>query len=241
MASIVTEFRFLRLGHVTGRPSNLKALEMTNFDRREWILAACVSALAGYVDALAFLKLGFFVSHMSGDSTRLGVGVAEWSSNAAVAGSLIGMFVVGVASGSLVGGAVRVYRRSAVLVLVSLLLASAAALNLAAAVRPAIAAMALAMGAVNGVFEQNGNVRIGLTYMTGTLVKLGQRVAAAMAGGEPFAWTSYLLQWGALVVGAVTGAKLYSIFGLSALWTAAFAAAVLAAITAHGNTSGPQP
>ena len=41
----------------------------------------------------------------------------------------------------------------------------------------AIAAMALAMGAENAVFEREGEVHIGLTYMTGTLVKFGQRLA----------------------------------------------------------------
>ena len=46
---------------------------MIHFDRRIRLPAAYLSALAGYVDALAFLKLGgFFVSFISGNSTRLG-------------------------------------------------------------------------------------------------------------------------------------------------------------------------
>ena len=53
---------------------------MTRYDSRRWFLAACLAALAGYVDAIGFLKLGgLFVSFMSGNSTRLAVGLAELS------------------------------------------------------------------------------------------------------------------------------------------------------------------
>jgi len=207
---------------------------MTRFDRRIRLLAACLSALAGYVDALAFIKLGgFFVSFMSGNSTRLGVGLARGSSHAAIAGALIGTFVMGVVVGSLVGAAAGVRRRQAVLALVSLLLAAAAALSMAGVVWAAIAAMALAMGAENAVFEENGDVRIGLTYMTGTLVKVGQRVAAAAAGGDRLSWAPYLLLWAGLVLGAVAGAATYPMLGLRSLWIAAAAAAVLAIAAAH--------
>ena len=39
--------------------------------------AICLAALAGFVDALAYISLGgFFASFMSGNTTRLGVGLA---------------------------------------------------------------------------------------------------------------------------------------------------------------------
>ena len=41
-------------------------------------LACALSALAGYVDGIGFLHLGgLFVSFMSGNSTRMGVSLAE--------------------------------------------------------------------------------------------------------------------------------------------------------------------
>ena len=46
--------------------------------RRNIALACALSALAGYVDGIGFLHLGgLFVSFMSGNSTRMGVSLAE--------------------------------------------------------------------------------------------------------------------------------------------------------------------
>src|SRR5258708_19751678 len=72
--------------------------------RRNVLLACALSALAGYVDGIGFLHLGgLFVSFMSGNSTRMGVSLAEgqWLS-AAEAFGLIALFVVGAAAGSLI-------------------------------------------------------------------------------------------------------------------------------------------
>src|SRR6202048_352862 len=63
--------------------------------RRNIALACALSALAGYVDAIGFLHLGgLFVSFMSGNSTRLGVSLAEgqWLSAAEAFG--LGALVV---------------------------------------------------------------------------------------------------------------------------------------------------
>jgi len=121
--------------------------------------------------------------------------------------------------------------------LVAALLASAALLGKAHE-RAAIAAMAFAMGAENAVFERDGEAQIGLTYMTGTLVKLGQRLAAALRGGDRLGWLSYLMLWLGLVAGAVAGASAYVIVGLEALWLVAAAAAVSAIFAAFGAESG---
>jgi uncharacterized membrane protein YoaK (UPF0700 family) len=202
---------------------------MTRYDNRVIALAICLSGLAGYVDALGFLKLnGFFVSFMSGNSTRLAVGLARGAPDAAMAAGLIAVFVAGVIFGSLTGHFAGVHRRAAVLGMVAVLLALAASLNALGAPRGAVVAMGLAMGAENAVFEEDGEVRIGLTYMTGTLVKVGQRLAAALRGGSPFAWTPYLGLWAGLVTGGITGALSYAYVGLSGLWLAAAVAAALA-------------
>jgi hypothetical protein len=93
------------------------------------ILACALSALAGYVDAIGFLHLGgLYVAFMSGNSTRLGVSLAEgaWSGAAASLG-LIALFVVGAAAGSLIVLGRGVNRQPLVLLAEALLLAAAAA------------------------------------------------------------------------------------------------------------------
>ncbi|MDB5591561.1 MAG: hypothetical protein JWR86_2086 [Enterovirga sp.] len=185
--------------------------------------------LAGYVDAVGFIELGgLFVSFMSGNSTRLATGIVDGSGAALTAATLVLLFVLGVVAGTLLGRTVPRWRRPAILILVAALLAGAAALDRHGLFAAAIAAAVLAMGAENTVFERDGEVQVGLTYMTGTLVKLGQRIAATLLGGERWGWMPYLLLWLGLVVGAVLGAAVHPWLGLGSLWIAAAAALVLA-------------
>ena len=114
--------------------------------------------------------------------------------------------------------------------LVAVLLFVAALADATGATPVAVIAMILAMGAENAVFEHEGELHIGLTYMTGTLVKFGQRVAAAIMGGPRFAWASYGLLWAGLVAGAVAGAASFSWIGLASLWPAAAFAGLFAII-----------
>ena len=214
---------------------------MKDYRRREIALAAGLSAIAGYVDAIGFLKLGgFFVSFMSGNSTRLGVGLAtgHWTT-VRIALALIGLFVGGVVLGALVAGRVGEGRRSVVLALEAGLLAASAGL-FAAGFHPAgVAAMVLAMGAENAVFQRNGDVGVGLTYMTGALVKAGQRIAVALTGGDRWAWAPYALLWASLSLGGALGAAAYLRFGVSALWAVAGLLAVLAAVSLRGERPAP--
>ena len=204
---------------------------MIRYAKRVQALAIGLSALAGYVDAIGFIQLGgFFVSFMSGNSTRFGVGLIERSQDAALAGGLIIMFIAGVIAGSLVGRFAKEQRRPAVLMLVAILLFNAASSAATGATEVAVTAMVLAMGAENAVFEHDGELHIGLTYMTVTLVKFGQRVAAALMGGPRFSWASYGLLWAGLVAGAVAGAVSFSWIGLSSLWFAAVFAGIFAII-----------
>ncbi len=204
---------------------------MKDYGRRDVALAAVLSGVAGYVDAIGFLKLGgFFVSFMSGNSTRLGVGLATGHVGAALTAlTLIGLFVAGVVLGALVARRAGEDRRARVMALEAVLLASAAALIMAGLDGPGVAAMVLAMGAENAVFQRNGDVGVGLTYMTGALVKAGQRIAAALTGGDRWAWRPFLLLWAGLTLGGALGAAAYLKFGVLALWGAALVVAALAA------------
>lgn len=201
---------------------------MLRHRKRDIAVAVGAAVLAGYVDAIGFLSLGgFFVSFMSGNSTRLAVGLAGLPPEALIAARLIASFVVGVMLGTLVGAWLRPMRRAAVLVLVAGLLASAALLD-AVDIHVAMMFAAAAMGAENTTFERDGEVSIGLTYMTGTLVKLGQRLAGVFLGGPKLAWAPYLLLWLGLVSGAVAGAMVLPVAGLAGLWAGVAGALALA-------------
>jgi len=199
-----------------------------HYERNEVALAILLSGVAGYVDAIGFLKLGgFFVSFMSGNSTRLGVGLAtaNWTAVLTVL-TLVASFVAGVVLGALTARALGETRRSPVLLLEAALLALGATLLALDHDTAGVTAVAMAMGAENAVFQRNGDVAVGLTYMTGALVKAGQRIAGALTGGEPSDWLRYVLLWAGLASGGALGALTYLFIGAAALWGAV--AAVLA-------------
>jgi uncharacterized membrane protein YoaK (UPF0700 family) len=202
--------------------------------RRNLALACALSAMAGYVDGIGFLHLGgLFVSFMSGNSTRLGVSLAQanWSSAAEAIG-LILLFVMGAACGSLIVLGRGANRQPWVLLVEAMLLAMAALCYAFGLSNAAVAAMVLAMGLENAVFQIDGGAGLGLTYITGALVKVGQFAAAAMTGGARWGWLPNLLLWAALVAGAVCGALAYHWINLAAVWFAAALALILSGIVA---------
>jgi uncharacterized membrane protein YoaK (UPF0700 family) len=198
---------------------------------REGLLAGILTATAGFVDGMAFIHLGgYFVSFMSGNSTRAGADLAEgdplgW----AKAMGLVASFVAGVVVSSL-----AVHLRSwrverperagpqstAVWVSMAFLLL-AGLMSLVPVLRVAVPpAVAAGMGAVNGTFTRGGEVTVGLTYMTGTLVKTGQHLALALTGGNRVVWLRFLALWAAIALGSAAGALAYLSWGLGALWVA---------------------
>ncbi|MDB5603711.1 MAG: hypothetical protein JWP25_611 [Bradyrhizobium sp.] len=200
--------------------------------RRNVALACTLSAVAGYVDSIGFLHLGgLFVSFMSGNSTRLGVSVAQghWQ-NAAEALGLIALFVVGAAAGSLIVLGRGIYCQCWLLLAEALLLAAAAFCYTFGLSNMAIATIVLAMGLENAMFQIDGGAGLGLTYVTGALVKVGQLVAAALTGGARWGWLPNLLLWAALVTGSVCGALVYHWINLAAIWFAAGTALALSGI-----------
>lgn len=198
---------------------------MISLSHRARTLALCLAALAGYVDAIGFIQVGgFFVSFMSGNSTRLAVGLMHHAADWMKAGGLIAAFFLGVIAGSLTGRLAR-RRHRAVLGLVAVVLAlGAAGAELGWAMLSALL-LAFAMGAENATFERDGEVRVALTYMTGTFVKAGQRIAGALLGEDTKAWIPHMALWLALVSGAVLGAAMQTYFGVLALWCAVVVAA----------------
>jgi len=203
---------------------------MDRFDRPRQALAITIAFLAGFVDALGFVSADrYFVSFMSGNTTRLAVDLATEPRRALVPALLIAGFVAGVAGGRIATAKAGPWRKPVLLALVALLLMLAAALHSAQARGGALGAMVLAMGAVNNAFQRNGNTAVGLTYMTGALVRLGQGIGGALMGERQTGAGAYLLLWCGLFSGAILGALSFMRLGGSALWLSSLLAIVIAA------------
>lgn len=179
---------------------------MHRYDPARQRLALGLAALAGLVDATGFVVAGgYFTSFMSGNTTRLGVELAQTPALALAPLGLIAAFLAGVIGGALIGRRAEGRRKRVLLGIVALLLACGAGLLAAGLSIPFLAASALAMGLANNVFAKAGEVTVGVTYMTGALVRYGQGIAARLAG-EPLESTrGYGLLWSALALGAVAG------------------------------------
>ena len=200
-------------------------------ERPDLALDVMLLALAGFVDAVALVRLGVFVSFASGDSTRFAVLPSQGRlAEGAAAGGLVILFVMGAFAGRLVALSAGAWKQPALLSVVATLLALAAVvtgLGHGSAAALGAAAMALSMGVQNSVLHKAGGARAAATYVTGTLVSLGHALADALLG-TPSLWSTYLLMWLGLLAGAALGALSANHYGAGALILPAAAAALLA-------------
>ncbi|MFJ3959204.1 YoaK family protein [Arthrobacter sp. NPDC090010] len=208
------------------------------------LYAGGLSAVAGFIDAVAYIHLGgYFVSFMSGNTTRASSDLMHGSlTGAGLALGLIGFFSLGVVLSTLVFRRAGERRLPGVLATTTALIAVAAllpSLSAEAAVPPLLA---MAMGVVNTSYTRNGEVSIALTYMTGTLVKTGQHFAAALTRAEPHGvWLRYFTLWAMIALGAVAGAVNYRFTGLASLWVAAALLLAWTALAVRRLQTPPSP
>jgi uncharacterized membrane protein YoaK (UPF0700 family) len=161
--------------------------------------------LAGATDVYGLSKLrDLFVSFMSGNTTSLGVAIGSGNTQrAATAAIIIGLFVVGAALGTVLAEFSGRWHSVVVTAAVTVLLT-------VAAVFPAVSIywVVLAMGALNAAFSRIDGANVGLTYVTGALVKVGQGLGRLVCGrgGGDWSWTVQGVMWLSLLAGAVSGA-----------------------------------
>jgi len=158
---------------------------------------------------------------MSGNTTRLGVDLARDPATAIVPLLLIAGFVAGVALGAVAAGLSGPLRKRAVLGLVAGLLLAAAAGQGHLPHALGLALLVMAMGALNNTFLRDGEVSVGLTYMTGALVKLGRAIGGRLLGQPAGGGWIQAALWLGLATGAVLGALAFGHLGEAALWLAA--------------------
>lgn len=203
---------------------------------RSWHLTfgLALTALAGYIDALGFIRLGgFYTSFMSGNTTQFSVALGRGDPHAILPGLLIASFALGaILGGGLSALTPERFRSVALLGFETLLILAALSMGLSAPDH-AVASlfMALAMGLQNAVLAQVHGFRAGTTFVTGALFSFGQKLGLSLAGRGPrYGWVGDGAVWLALMLGAFAGALAYGAFALYALAGPALLAGLLAVV-----------
>lgn len=192
---------------------------MTPF--RHLALGMVLTGAAGFVDAVGFIELGgYFTSFMSGNTTQGGAAVVtgDW----AVVGltlALVALFFLGSVLGTLLAFSTPRWGPAAVSGGVALGVGTALGLVLLGApASEAMLVLAAAAGAQNAILPMRGTVRLGATFVTGTLYVAGQELALALRGkAPPWRWAQQLAVWLSLFGGAALGALAYQGWQINAL------------------------
>jgi uncharacterized membrane protein YoaK (UPF0700 family) len=198
-------------------------------EARGLVLAALLSALAGFVDVIGYLHLsGLFVSFLSGNSTQLAASVGQCDlAEAATIAELIAVFVLGAAAGQVLAGFTGRHHLTWVLLGVALLLTIAAVR--ATAPEP----MAFAMGILNASIHRAGTIPVSLTFVTGVLVRFGQGLGDFLVRRSTgWKWLAQATPWVGMIAGATIGSAVYAQIGDTAIWVPVSLAALLAAWSA---------
>ena len=178
--------------------------------RLSWVLAV----LAGVLGATAYMhSAGYFVTFMTGNAQRVVLGYFRHDVVLAVsAGVLLLCFVAGVVVASMCRRRFWTGHPHGPTVLTTCSLLAATVLDVidegwdeVQLDFAPIMLVTFGVGALNTSFVKDGEVSVPLSYVTGTLVKMGQGIERHVAGGKPSDWLGYLLLFVSFVLGAAVG------------------------------------
>lgn len=150
-------------------------------------LAFCLALISGYLDGYGLLVLGTYVSFMSGNTTFMGLESGRGQFHAAAPAALaIVVFVAGSFLGNLLTHSRLRHAHRVRFGLIAVLLAITAGVerNEGWHTVLAIAMLSLAMGMMNSALPRIGAQSVSLTFVTGTLNRIGGHLASA-ARREP--------------------------------------------------------
>ncbi|MEV6256707.1 YoaK family protein [Nocardia sp. NPDC051911] len=216
--------------------------------RLSWVLAA----LAGLIGAAAFMHTaGYFVTFMTGNTERAVLGYFHDESDMGLAAAgLLMSFLSGVVVASWCRRRYWSGHPHGPTLLTTVCLALASAVDLLeyqTSSKPIgllpILFVAFGVGALNTSFVRNGEVSIPLSYVTGTLVKLGQGVERHLSGGDYADWLGYFLLYAGFSLGALLGGLLsLLVAGWAMLITATVVCLLVTGYTyLHLDRHGPLP
>jgi len=213
-------------------------------ERIERALACCMTLSAGYLDGYGLLVLGTYVSFMSGNSTMAGVKAGQGALSAALIPAIaIVCFLAGSAGGNLVKHLRMRHAPVIVLLVIAALVAAVALTEGPVELKSVdIALLSFAMGMANPVLPKIGGESISLTFMTGTLSRIGGHLGLALIGapvpGAEGSWDTHLHRarmgaelWGSFLIGAVLSGAAITASRAYALWPAVALMLLLAVAT----------
>jgi uncharacterized membrane protein YoaK (UPF0700 family) len=178
--------------------------------RLSWVLAV----LAGVLGATAFThSAGYFVTFMTGNAQRAVLGYFRDDVVLSMtAGLLLLSFVAGVVIASVCRRHFWVAHPHGPTMLATFSLLAATFVDVLdegweenQLDFPPIMLVAFGIGALNTSFVKDGEVSVPLSYVTGTLVKMGQGIERHIAGGNLSDWLGYFLLFSSFVLGATVG------------------------------------
>jgi len=209
-------------------------------DLREMVLAAVMALLAGAIGAAAWVySSGWFVTFMTGNSERLVLENIRGLHGVATAAALsIAAFVLG----TVVATVARLYlwkkARHGATVLTMTAAVAAATFDITMVDESQelgavpVLLLAFGLGALNTSISRRGEVVMPLSYMTGTLVKIGQGMTLHCAGVSKWSWVPHLTTYTGFMAGAAVGGVSFGSIGAhQALFTVAIGATLIAALT----------
>ena len=204
--------------------------------RLSWVLAA----LAGVLGATAYThSAGYFVTFMTGNAQRAVLGFFRGDVVLSIsAGLLVLCFVAGVVIASVCRRHFWVAHPHGPTVLTTFSLVAATVVDVfdegweeANLDFGPILLVAFGIGALNTSFVKDGEVSVPLSYVTGTLVKMGQGIERHVAGGTAADWLGYFLLFASFALGAALGGCISLV--VNGTWMLVVASAVCALTTGY--------
>lgn len=204
--------------------------------RLSWVLAA----LAGMLGATAYThSAGYFVTFMTGNAQRAVLGFFRGDVVLSIsAGLLVLCFVAGVVIASVCRRHFWVAHPHGPTVLTTFSLVAATVVDVfdegweeANLDFGPILLVAFGIGALNTSFVKDGEVSVPLSYVTGTLVKMGQGIERHIAGGKAADWLGYFLLFASFALGAALGGCISLV--VNGTWMLVVASAVCALTTGY--------
>ncbi|MEI9887130.1 MAG: YoaK family protein [Rhizomicrobium sp.] len=212
--------------------------------RRQEFTAMALAAIAGFVDAYGIVRYGTYLSFMSGNTTQAGyhTGLGDFAVLPLLLTGIAG-FLLGSFAGNYYGHPFGRLTRRLTLSLIAVALAFAlghALIGLSPKLL-SVAVLSFAMGAMNTSLPSVGKQAVNLTFVTGTLNRLGTHLALA-ARGAPLsdsdgAWDTHARRalwlagiWAGFLLGAVLSGAVTALAGPWALLAPIGALLLLAAL-----------